>query len=84
MSIGHSPSEPQWTPDQRKDASNITEQDKAEAKRRIGGSLGTEEQLSAPSGASSPDAQAELDDLESGGDDLRIPPPAVAAAGMAT
>ncbi|KAI1875350.1 hypothetical protein JX265_004408 [Neoarthrinium moseri] len=43
MSIGHSPGTPQWTPDMRKDASDITEADKAEANRRIrGGGAGSE------------------------------------------
>jgi phosphatidylserine decarboxylase len=37
MSIGHSPSQSQWTPDMRKDASDITEEDKREAHRRIRG-----------------------------------------------
>jgi hypothetical protein len=38
MSIGHTPSHPQHTPDMRKDASDVTEEDKKEAKRRIQGS----------------------------------------------
>lgn len=38
MSIGHSPDRPQYTPDMRKDASDVTEQDKKDAKRRIQGS----------------------------------------------
>lgn len=38
MSIGHSPNHPQYTPDMRKDASEVTEDDKKEAKRRIQGS----------------------------------------------
>jgi phosphatidylserine decarboxylase len=38
MSIGHSPTQPQHTPDMRKDASDVTEEDKKEAKRRIQGS----------------------------------------------
>ncbi|KAI0134466.1 phosphatidylserine decarboxylase-domain-containing protein, partial [Xylariales sp. AK1849] len=43
MSIGHSPDHPQWTPDMRKDARDITEEDKAEAHRRIrGGGEGTD------------------------------------------
>ncbi|ROW07599.1 hypothetical protein VPNG_06786 [Cytospora leucostoma] len=37
MSVGHSPTEPQWTPDMRKDDKDITEQDKREAKSRIEG-----------------------------------------------
>ncbi|RSM03659.1 hypothetical protein CEP52_007256 [Fusarium oligoseptatum] len=39
MSIGHSPAEPQWTPDMRKDEENITEAEKREAKRRIQGNV---------------------------------------------
>lgn len=35
MSIGHSPDEPQWTPDMRKSDKDITEAEKKEAKRRI-------------------------------------------------
>ncbi|ETS81454.1 hypothetical protein PFICI_06456 [Pestalotiopsis fici W106-1] len=37
MSIGHSPNTPQWTPDMRKDPSDVTEADKQEANRRIRG-----------------------------------------------
>lgn len=43
MSVGHSPNEPQWTPDMRKDDKDVTEQDKVEAKRRIQGSFQAEE-----------------------------------------
>lgn len=39
MSIGHHPQQAQHTPDMRKDDSEITENEKAEAKRRIEGSL---------------------------------------------
>ncbi|TDZ14371.1 Phosphatidylserine decarboxylase proenzyme 3 [Colletotrichum sidae] len=46
MSIGHSPDEPQWAPDMRKDEKDITEADKKDAKRRIGGSLAGEESSS--------------------------------------
>ncbi|KAH8670948.1 phosphatidylserine decarboxylase-domain-containing protein [Xylariales sp. PMI_506] len=42
MSIGHSPSNPQWTPDMRKAASEITEEDKQAASRRIRGGQGSE------------------------------------------
>jgi phosphatidylserine decarboxylase len=38
MSIGHSPNESQWKPDMRKDEKDVTEAEKAEAKRRIQGS----------------------------------------------
>ncbi|CAG7559284.1 unnamed protein product [Fusarium equiseti] len=39
MSVGHTPSEPQWTPDMRKNAENITEAEKKTAKRRIQGNV---------------------------------------------
>ncbi|PGH18364.1 phosphatidylserine decarboxylase [Helicocarpus griseus UAMH5409] len=39
MSIGHSPDEPQFTPDMRKSEENITAEDREEAMRRIEGSL---------------------------------------------
>jgi phosphatidylserine decarboxylase len=38
MSIGHHPSQAQHTPDMRKNDEDITESEKAEAKRRIEGS----------------------------------------------
>jgi len=37
MSIGHHPSQQQYTPDMRKNAADITESDLADANRRIGG-----------------------------------------------
>lgn len=43
MSVGHTPEHPQYAPDQRKDAKDVTEQDKQEAKRRIQGSYQLEE-----------------------------------------
>lgn len=43
MSVGHSPSHQQYTPDQRKDAKDITEHEMADAKRRIQGSSQAEE-----------------------------------------
>lgn len=43
MSIGHSPSEPQWTPDMRKDEQEITEAEKKDAKRRIQGNVSAED-----------------------------------------
>ncbi|KAM5356991.1 hypothetical protein ACJZ2D_016725 [Fusarium nematophilum] len=43
MSIGHSPMEPQWTPDMRKDEENITEAEKRDAKRRIQGNVALQE-----------------------------------------
>ena len=39
MSVGHTPSEPQWTPDMRKDEKDLTEADKIDAHRRIRGGL---------------------------------------------
>jgi len=39
MSIGHHPQQPQYTPDMRKDDADISESERAEAKRRIEGSL---------------------------------------------
>lgn len=39
MSIGHHPSQPQYAPDMRKKDEDITESEKAEAKRRIEGSI---------------------------------------------
>lgn len=39
MSIGHHPSQSQHTPDMRKKDEDITEKEKADAKRRIEGSL---------------------------------------------
>lgn len=42
MSIGHHPSHPQYAPDMRKNDEDITESEKAEAKRRIEGSLASE------------------------------------------
>ncbi|KAF6844805.1 phosphatidylserine decarboxylase [Colletotrichum musicola] len=46
MSIGHSLDEPQWAPDMRKDEKDVTEAEKKDAKRRIGGSLAGEESSS--------------------------------------
>ena len=39
MSIGHSPNRAPYTPDMRKDS--VSDQEKEDAKRRIGGSLGS-------------------------------------------
>jgi len=39
MSIGHHPQQQQHTPDMRKNDADITEGEKAEAKRRIEGSI---------------------------------------------
>ena len=92
MSVGHAPGEQQWTPDMRKDDANITEADKADAKRRIQGQVAEE---SAPDdSASGPDAdelqvQAELGvDLGGGGgikekvkESVGVPPVAASMAG---
>ncbi|PHH84894.1 hypothetical protein CDD83_1214 [Cordyceps sp. RAO-2017] len=43
MSIGHSPDQPQWTPDMRKSEGEITEAEKKEAKRRIQGNVSMQE-----------------------------------------
>lgn len=43
MSVGHSPDEPQWTPDMRKDEQEVTDAEKKEAKRRIQGSAAVED-----------------------------------------
>ena len=60
MSIGHAPGEPQWAPDMRKDDGQITEADKAEAKRRIQGQV----------------AEESLDDSGSGEEiAVEVPPP---------
>jgi phosphatidylserine decarboxylase len=42
MSIGHSPDEPQFTPDMRKPAQEISNEERQDAKRRIEGSLAPE------------------------------------------
>jgi phosphatidylserine decarboxylase len=51
MSVGHAPGEPRWTPDMRKDEDQITEADKAEAKRRIQGQVAEESPDDSGSGA---------------------------------
>ncbi|KAI0393320.1 phosphatidylserine decarboxylase-domain-containing protein [Xylariaceae sp. FL0594] len=45
MSVGHSPHVPQFTPDMRKDASQVTEAEKIDAHRRIRGGLETPEEV---------------------------------------
>ncbi|KAM0278933.1 hypothetical protein ACHAQH_004900 [Verticillium albo-atrum] len=57
MSIGHSPDEAQWTPDMRKNAEDITDAEKKEAKRRIQGSVGEESSSGDETPAAKPDAQ---------------------------
>ncbi len=43
MSVGHTPSEPHWTPDMRKDEKEVTQAEKDEATRRIQGGVTGEE-----------------------------------------
>ncbi|GJC85221.1 phosphatidylserine decarboxylase proenzyme 3 [Colletotrichum liriopes] len=45
MSVGHAPDLPQWAPDMRKDAKDVTDAEKKDAKRRIGGSIGERNHL---------------------------------------
>jgi phosphatidylserine decarboxylase len=68
MSVGHSPNEPQWTPDMRKDDKDVTQAEKAEAKRRIQGNVA--------GGEESPD-ESGIDDVIAPGPQL---PPAATAA----
>jgi phosphatidylserine decarboxylase len=70
MSVGHAPGEPQWTPDMRKDENQITEAEKAEAKRRIQGQVAEE----------SPDDSGSGPDGEEGSS-LRVPPVMASMAG---
>lgn len=42
MSIGHHPQQKQHTPDMRKKDEDVTDSEKAEAKRRIEGSISTD------------------------------------------
>lgn len=65
MSVGHAPGEPMWTPDMRKDEKEITDADKAEAKRRIQGQVAEE----------SPDDSASGPDVE----DVSVKVPAMAS-----
>ena len=48
MSIGHHPSQGQHTPDMRKKDEDITELEKAEAKRRIEGSIAPSREAAPP------------------------------------
>ncbi|KAK1589620.1 phosphatidylserine decarboxylase [Colletotrichum navitas] len=57
MSVGHAPDQPQWGPDMRKDAKDVTDAEKKDAKRRIGGNIGGEE---SSSGEETPDTHADL------------------------
>lgn len=56
MSVGHAPSEPQWTPDMRKSEDQITEADKQDASRRIKGGVAEE----SPDDSGGDDAQQAL------------------------
>ncbi|KAF4595323.1 Phosphatidylserine decarboxylase [Ophiocordyceps camponoti-floridani] len=58
MSIGHSPDQPQWTPDMRKNDKDITEAEKREAKRRIQGNFATMQESSGDSADDSPRASS--------------------------
>jgi phosphatidylserine decarboxylase len=51
MSIGHSPGQPQYTPDMRKKEEDVTNAERQEAKRRIEGSLAPEEAANSPTAA---------------------------------
>jgi len=42
MSVGHAPSESQYTPDMRKSADKITDEDRQDAERRIRGAVAEE------------------------------------------
>lgn len=50
MSVGHSPDEPQFTPDMKKSEEEITEEEKAAARLRIQGSLSTDDSPNESSG----------------------------------
>ncbi|KAL1853183.1 hypothetical protein VTK73DRAFT_9068 [Phialemonium thermophilum] len=69
MSVGHSPHVPQHTPDMRKDESDITEEEKRDAQRRIQGSMYEE----------SPDESGGDDAAALG----KMPPSSAAAARLA-
>jgi phosphatidylserine decarboxylase len=56
MSVGHHPRENQHTPDMRKKDEDITESEKAEARRRIDGSISGQ----LPHGLSSRTTQASI------------------------
>ncbi len=63
MSIGHHPQQSQFTPDMRKDDSEISETERADAKRRIEGSLAPareEDPTSAGLGAAVSDPERDL------------------------
>ncbi len=56
MSVGHAPGEPQWAADMPKGEADITEADKAEAKRRIQGQVVAAEEESPDESGSGEDA----------------------------
>jgi phosphatidylserine decarboxylase len=70
MSVGHAPSEPQWTPDMRKDEDQITAADKAEARRRIQGQVSASDAADAAAtdaaGAAGGEEESSLEDSGSG------------------
>ncbi|KAK3899778.1 phosphatidylserine decarboxylase-domain-containing protein [Staphylotrichum tortipilum] len=69
MSVGHSPGEPQWAPDMPKGEADITEADKAEAKRRIQGQVASaaEEESPDESGSGEEVGAVEAGENEGGG-----------------
>ncbi|KAL2166599.1 hypothetical protein VTG60DRAFT_2468 [Thermothelomyces hinnuleus] len=60
MSVGHAPGEPMWTPDMRKDENQITDADKAEAKRRIQGQVAEESPDDSASGPEGEDVSVKV------------------------
>ena len=80
MSVGHAPGEPQWTPDMRKDETQVTEAEKKEAKRRIQGQVA--EESPDDSAASGPDEVVAADGSTTGG--VQVPPGPSMAASAAT
>ncbi|KAK4168837.1 phosphatidylserine decarboxylase-domain-containing protein [Cladorrhinum sp. PSN259] len=74
MSVGHAPSEPRWTPDMRKDESQITEEQKVDAKRRIQGQVGEESLEDSGSGLDGSEG-------EGGSVSVKVPPIAAELAG---
>ncbi|KAK4041763.1 phosphatidylserine decarboxylase-domain-containing protein [Parachaetomium inaequale] len=66
MSVGHAPGEPMWTPDMRKDDAQITDADKAEARRRIQGQVAEESPDDSASGPDGEDVSAAVN--------VKVPP----------
>ncbi|KAL9098265.1 MAG: hypothetical protein Q9163_006049 [Psora crenata] len=59
MSIGHSPEQPQYLQDMRKDEEKVTQEERQEAKRRIEGSLAPNTTYQGPSGVKPTENQEE-------------------------